>query len=271
MIPERDTVTEIIRDVTEAEILPRFQNLGKADVATKANPHDLVTTADLESEKRLTEALSTLIPNSRVVGEEGTEKNPETLDALAGPLPVWVVDPVDGTLNFARGKPRFCVIVALVRAGRTLAGWIHDPIANETAWAARGEGAWIGDERLHVAKPVPFRKMTGSLGFHLAKRMKEAELRGEGETPARVVRSGCTGLDYVDLARGGLDFAHYGRRLKPWDHAAGVLLHKEAGGFSAITRNRDSYSPGGGIQDGVSLLMAPNAARWLEVKEGLGL
>ncbi len=270
MVPLRDTVTEIIRQVARDKILPRFNNLGKNDVAAKQGPQDLVTVADVEAEQRLAAELVPLLAGSRVVGEEKAETDPASLDALQDASPVWVIDPVDGTLNFVHGKARFCVIVALVKGGQTVEGWIHAPVEDFTAWAARGRGAWIGGEKLRVAKSVPFDEMTGSLGFRLAKRTKERQLQGE-LTPKRIVRPGCIGLDYVDLARGGIDFSHYGPRLKPWDHAAGVLLHKEAGGFSAIVESRSGYAPNGGVQDGVSLLMVPDATRWLEVKEGLGL
>ena len=145
MIPDSENVIAIIREVAAAEIMPRFRNLGADDVAQKRSPSDLVTTADLEAERRLTAALTALSPGSAVIGEEAAEHDPAVLSALAGESPVWLIDPVDGTNNFAHDKPCFAVIVAFCLGGETVAGWIHDPIADATMWAAKGRGAWIAD------------------------------------------------------------------------------------------------------------------------------
>ncbi len=112
-----------------------------------------------------TAALEALLPGSAVVGEEASEADPGRLAALSGEGPVWLVDPIDGTLNFVNEKPCFATIVALCIAGNTVEGWIHDPIADRTAWAARGEGAWIGGERVR-ATPCCW-PPTRSAGKHL--------------------------------------------------------------------------------------------------------
>ena len=219
-----------------------------------------MTKADLEAEKHLSRALLDLAPGSAAVGEEGVDRDPDTLRALTGPAPVWIIDPLDGTHNFTHGKPCFAVIVAYCIGGETRAGWIHDPLADVTAWAAIGEGAWMVEgkdrRRLTAAAPAPVRDMAGSLGHRLAKRMEE-----RNAAPARAVRYRCAGREYMDLARGGLHFARYGGSLKPWDHAAGVLIHREAGGYGALIESRAPYLPGDGIQT-ETLLLAPDAACW---------
>ena len=258
-IPDRDAVTVIIRQAATAEIMPRFLRLGEGDISEK-RPGDLVTTADLEAERRLSRALRELAPGSAAVGEEGVDRDPDTLLALMGPAPVWIIDPLDGTHNFAHGKPCFAVIVAYCIGGETRAGWIHDPLADLTVWAAIGEGAWMVEgkdrRRLMAAAPAAVGDMGGSLGHRLAKRME-----GRNDAPARTVRYRCVGREYMDLARGGLHFARYGGRLKPWDHAAGVLIHREAGGHGALIEGRAPYLPGDGIQT-AALLLAPDAACW---------
>jgi fructose-1,6-bisphosphatase/inositol monophosphatase family enzyme len=263
MTPDSEAVIAIIREVAAAEIMPRFGNLGADDVAHKRSPADLVTTADLEAERRLSAALTRLSPGSAVIGEEAAEHDPSVFAALAGASPVWLIDPVDGTHNFAHDKPCFAVIVAYCLDGETVAGWIHDPIADVTAWAAKGRGAWIEDgvgaRPIRAAAPRDLERMTGSLGWRLARRVKA--LRDSGLTmPGRIVRYGCVGREYMDLAGGALDFALY-TRLKPWDHAAGVLIHHEAGGFSQITDDGTSYRPAPGIQQ-TTLLLAPDEAAW---------
>ena len=263
MTPDSKTVIAIIREVAATEIMPRFGNLGEGDIASKRSPSDLVTTADIEAERRLSQALTRLCPGSAVIGEEAAEHDPAVFGALAGAAPVWLVDPVDGTRNFAHDKPCFAVIVAYCLAGETVAGWIHDPVADATAWAAKGGGAWIEDRDgarpIHAAAPGDLERMTGSLGYRLARRI-EARRESGLTMPGKTVRYGCVGREYMDLGRGALDFAHY-TRLKPWDHAAGALIHHEAGGFSQITDDHTPYRPAPGIQE-TTLLLAPDEAAW---------
>lgn len=263
-VPDVDAVIRLMESVAAREIVPRFRRLAAHDIAEK-NPGDLVTTADIEAERALALGLPPLAPGSVVVGEEDAATNPSVLAALAGPRPVWLVDPLDGTNNFAHGKPCFAVIVALCQDGVTRAGWIHDPLGGLTAWSVAGEGAWIREagavRRLSAAAPAPMAKMEGSLGDSLRKRLTARGKTGDEETPARMVRYRCVGQEYLDLARGRLHFARYGVRLKPWDHAAGVLLHREAGGFGALVEGPAPYSPRPGIVKG-TLLLAPDENAW---------
>lgn len=165
-LPEIDQVAALIAETAREIILPRFGRLEAGAVMEKA-PGDLVTIADQEGEVRLTERLPDLLPGSRVVGEEAYAKSPAVLDTLDGEDPVWVIDPVDGTANFVAGRPRFATIVALARKGETLAGWIHLPIEDRTAWAIRGEGAYLDGQRLILARPGPLSTLRG--GFNLSK------------------------------------------------------------------------------------------------------
>src|SRR5437868_34109 len=122
-------VAEHIRETAQAEILPRFGLLRREDIREK-RPGDFVTLADLEAERQLTQRLGGLLPGSVVLGEEAAAQDRSRFDLLAGDAPVWVIDPVDGTTNFARGKPGFAVIVALVQRAIVRAGWIYDPLAD---------------------------------------------------------------------------------------------------------------------------------------------
>ena len=126
-------------------------------IRSKSSPNDLVTDADIASERVLTAALSALLPGSRVVGEEAADADPQTLNWLAGPAPVWLVDPVDGTVNFAQGRECFAVVIALCIGGTTIAGWIYDPINALMVRARCGEGAWLEAETGRTA-PLAHRR-----------------------------------------------------------------------------------------------------------------
>ena len=259
-LPPFETVDAIIREVAADEIMPRFRELAAHEI-TEKNPGDLVTAADIEAEARLTEALGALVPGSVVVGEEAAEDDPGILRALGGEAPVWIVDPLDGTRNFAEGRACFAVIVAYCRGCETLAGWIHDPVAGVTAWTAAGEGAWMAEKRLSAAPSASIAKMRGSLGRKFRKRLEDRGESRPGSVPASMTRIGCVGREYMDLAQGHLHFAQYAQRLKPWDHAAGVLLHREAGGFNELTEGRGPYHPEPRVQY-ATLLLAPDKTAW---------
>lgn len=257
-IPDSNIVTAVIRETAEAEILPRYRRLRSQDIRQKTGPRDLVTVADLEAEKQLTRRLVDLLPGSRVVGEEAAAENPAILSYLSEDRPVWVIDPVDGTLNFAKGEGAFAVIVALVIGAETVAGWIHEPLTGKTIAARRGEGAWQGTTRMHVARPAPVGDMTCALyiGPKRAPAL-HARLTDIGDRLGPKSFTSCAGAEYLGLARGTSHYAIF-TRLLPWDHAAGCLIHQEAGGYSANFRG-EPYRPATG--EGPHLL-APDEPTW---------
>ena len=157
MMIDMDHVSGLIRAAVEAKILPRFRNLAAGEIAQKG-PNDPVTIADIEAEEMLSRLLLEAYPGTLVVGEELVSREPAALDALLGDTPVWVIDPVDGTLNFAAGNPVFGTILAYVVGGETKAGWIHDPINNVTVTALLGGGAWCDGKRLEVDKATPLNR-----------------------------------------------------------------------------------------------------------------
>src|ERR1700722_2745637 len=160
-MPDPDPIAELIRATAAAEIVPRFRMLAQEDIREK-RPGDLVTIADLEAERRLIQGLEAAIPGSVALGEESVAADPAKLDLLGGAAPVWIIDPVDGTGNFAKGVARFAVIVAYVERGVTQAGWIYDPLGEVMVTARRGAGAWSRGERLQVAREEDGRRMVGS-------------------------------------------------------------------------------------------------------------
>lgn len=243
-------VAAIIREVAAAEILPRFGHLAAGQIREK-KPGQLVTEADTEAEKVLSRRLSALLPGSLVVGEEGVDADPALLGILERPGTVWVIDPVDGTGNFAKANPRFAVIIALVVDGLTRAGWIYDPVAGRMLITEAGAGAWLGEQRLSVLPAAPLETMAGSVkrAAHLAARV------------GKIGRKGSAAHDYIDLVTGVLHFAHF-TKLMPWDHAAGVLIHAEAGGYARLMNDKP-YQP---VLCRAGLLLAPSEGSWRSLK-----
>lgn len=259
----------LLRDAAATEIMPRFRNLVSGDVRAKTGPLDLVTEADLAAERRITAGLARLFPGCLVVGEEAASDDASLLDLLADADLAVVVDPVDGTSNFAAGVTMFATMAAVVARGEVVASVIHDPVCGDSVLALRGEGAWreAADgvrTGLRVAAPVPVARMTGAVAW----RHLPAHLRGRvaGHLP-RVAQSfdfRCAAVQYRMAASGECHYLFY-NRLMPWDHAPGWLLHQEAGGYSAHF-DGSPYLPGhyaGG------LVCAPDRAGWQAVRDAL--
>jgi fructose-1,6-bisphosphatase/inositol monophosphatase family enzyme len=256
VIVDLDKVAAIIRETAEQEILPRFRGLAAADVWRKKSGQ-LVTVADTEAERWLAPRLAALLRGSVVVGEEASEDDPALLDRIAGERAVWLVDPLDGTSNFAEGKPAFAVMVGLVIEGRCVAGWIHDPLPNRTAVAAAGQGARLDGARLRVADAAPLGDMSGVLNLGYFDPAKRRRIRDRRDLLGKVESQRCAGHEYMALAAGRRHFALF-NQIWPWDHAAGVLIHQQAGGFAARL-DRSAYRP---TQRNGGLLAAPDPGSW---------
>jgi fructose-1,6-bisphosphatase/inositol monophosphatase family enzyme len=256
-------VEELLRNVAEQEVMSRFGRLSEGDVRHKGKHGDLVTAADLEAENRIREGLLRLLPDSIVIGEEGCFKTPEILDKLNGDDPVWVVDPVDGTRNFARGKPCFAVMVALIEHGETRLGWILDPISGACATVEKGRGAFVSGQKMNLSQLADntggLGNLIGSVGDGVKNRLLARQEKGEDGLPKHLVRYHCAGREYMDLALGKIHFALYGGQMMPWDHAAGTLLVTEAGGYARTIGDKKIYDPRH-HGHGKRLLMAPDEA-----------
>lgn len=261
-----DGVITAVRDVADAVIVPRFRQLAAHQIKSKTSPGDVVTVADEESERTLGPRLNALLEGSRVIGEEGVFADPTLLDLLKGKDPVWIIDPIDGTANFVNGVAAFAVIVALVHEGETRMGWIYEPLEGRTLWAAKGQGAWRtapavagkeNEETRMVIPPAGSDLKTMIAGMH---NKDLGVLRGKF---ARNIRLGSAAHDYWALVEGRSQVLAY-RKMKPWDHAAGVLIHEEAGGYSRMLSGA-RYNPA--LPDQMGLLCAPTEAIWREIKE----
>lgn len=260
-----ERIADILRETAAEEMMPRFAGLDTSQIAEKS-PGDLVTAIDLAMERRLSRVLVSELPGSVILGEEAASLDPTRLDLLSGERPVWVVDPLDGTGNFAAGLPLFAVIIALIVDGATRAGWIYDPVSGRLATAEEGGGAWMAGRRLRVAHPSDLRQMNGAIyGRRLRHSDAYRQLWGEGRGPlGQVFNTRCVGQEYLARLQGGMHFGVY-TRLNAWDHAAGCLLHREAGGHVARF-DGTPYCPGI-PQPGI--LVAPDREVWELLHEAL--
>lgn len=254
-----EVIARLIRETARSVILSRFGALKREDVREKA-PGDLVTVADLEAERRLAAELGAAIPGAAILGEEGVAVDPSRLELTATCDHLWIIDPVDGTANFACGNKGFSVIVAYVERGRTRAGWILDPIEDRLVWACAGEGAWSDGRRLRLA-PAPAAAIGAAYG-RAAAGERSAQAIARAGMHARNL--GSSGIEYINLALGEAHFALHSRSL-PWDHAAGMLIAVEAGGHAAFL---DGTPYDLRIHDR-PLLAAADAACWARVRDAV--
>ena len=252
---QTEQVSELIADVADRLILPRFGALVSADIEEK-RPGDIVTVADREAEVELGRLLRRIDPAALIVGEEGVFTDPSSLDDLPKAGHAWVIDPVDGTRNFTRGRADFAVILAEVRDGRTVRGWIWQPIHERFYIAELGGGVTCNGSPMSPPPPSPRTVPVGATYLRVP---------GEDQAAVKVVRSwGSCGIDYPKLISGDVDFLSY-RSMFPWDHLAGGLMLTELGGRIATDAGVD-YGPG---VIGRRLVCAATPALWRTVRDAL--
>jgi len=263
------TVASILRDAAQAEILPRFRGEIAQDIRQKTSSFDLVTDADEAAEAAIAAALRREFPGCKIVGEEAATRDPALLDTLSAADLAFVVDPIDGTKNFSAGLPLFGVMAAALQHGEIIAGVILDPIRDDWAIAVAGEGAWIENSagrliNLRVAAPPPVSEMSGIVNWLFFPAPLKAQITANLSRVAAAVDYRCAAHQYRAVASGHYDFALYGK-MTPWDHAAGVLIHKEAGGYAAFLDGR----PYTVQQRTGGLLCAPDEESWHALRDTL--
>lgn len=224
----RDLAIDIAREA--AELARRRRAEGVSIAASKSAIADIVTDADREVEELIRERLSAARPDDGFLGEESGGG-----DGASGVT--WVVDPIDGTVNYAFGQPSYAVSIAAVTGPADPARWqaqagaVVAPALGEVFSAARGHGAFLGEQRLAVTEESPAGALIATgFGYDPATHAGALEELSRVMPIARDIRrAGAASLDLAFVAAGRLD-AYYERGLKPWDMAAGSLLVEEAGG-----------------------------------------
>ena len=252
-------VFAVIKDAATRAILPRYQQLAEGEIITKS-PGELVTVADREAEVLLFEGLARILPEAALVGEEASEADPALLDRLGDAL-CWIVDPIDGTHNFARGAPPFGVMVALAQSGETIAGWIYDPLSGRLCHAHQGQGAFVGEERI-TARTTGEEPPVAAISLVFMDPAQRAAMSAQIAPHYTLVDiPRCAAEQYPRLVLGVNDLSIFERTLA-WDHAAGVLFVNEAGGKAARPDGRayrvdEAHLPG--------LIGAASPALWDEL------
>ena len=240
------TLLDVARTVAleAAELAARRRREGVEVAASKSSPVDVVTLADRETEALIRSRLAELRPGDGFFGEEsGAETGTTGL--------TWVVDPIDGTVNYLYGIPHYAVSIAVVEGEPDPLSWtaraacVVNPATGELFTAAAGEGARLGETELRVREPVELSQALIGTGFAYSSETRALQ----GELIARLLprvrdirRQGTASLDLCFVAAGRLD-AYFERTLSPWDHAAGALIAREAGarvaGLGGVAASRD--------------------------------
>jgi len=210
---------------------------GALAVSSKSTATDLVTEADRASERWLVEQIVAARPDDAILGEEGAGS-----DGTSGVR--WVLDPIDGTVNYVLGLPQYAVSIAAEVDGQVLAAAVCNASSGEVFRAHRGGGSYLGDARLTGPREVPLARAVVGTGFGYG----AAQRARQGAVVARLLprvadirRLGSASLDLCAVALGWLD-AYFEAGLQPWDYAAGVLIATEAGCAATGLRDRTPSS-----------------------------
>jgi myo-inositol-1(or 4)-monophosphatase len=226
-----------------AELVGAGRGTAADQVDTKSSPVDVVTAVDTASEALIVRRLLAARPDDGVLGEEGASR-----EGTSGVR--WVVDPIDGTVNFLYGLPAYAVSIAGEVDGRTEVGVVLNVATGELFTAVRGQGAWLtapgaAAVQLHGSAPVSLEQTLVATGFGY----RVEQRRAQGAVVAQLLpevrdirRNGCASLDLCSAAAGRVD-AYYELHLKPWDHAAGALVAAEAGLVVTGTAGRPFAEP----------------------------
>ncbi len=199
----------------------------KLTITSKTTAVDLLTEADVASERLIVEAIRARYPNHRIMAEESNEGQAEADETL------WMIDPLDGTTNYVHGFPVFAVSIAVRHRGELALGVTYDPQRDECFWAERGGGTWLNGRRVRVSQANALGHSLLATGFPYRRAQKPTVNLAEfGRLMPRVQglrRAGAATLDIAYVAAGRLD-GYWEYYLEPWDWAAGVLMVEEAGG-----------------------------------------
>jgi len=255
-------VGDFLASAAQTEIMPRFRNLSSADVQEKLSAFDVVTAADEAAEAVIAAGLREAFPHALIVGEEAAGRDPGLLGSLGSAELAFLVDPIDGTKNFTANLPMFGLMAAATVRGEVVGGVIYDPICRDWAYALRGEGAWLQAENgsttdLHVAAPVPPAEMHAVAGANFLPEPLRGTVSRNLPKVGMIFWLRCAAHECRMAAAGHCHLLVY-NKLMPWDHAAGWLLHKEAGGYAAHFDGapyHPTHLTGG-------LICAPDEASW---------
>lgn len=264
MDSELERLAWIIRCAADDELMPRFRNVS----AKAKDDGSLVTEADFAVQNRIAKALQAEWPDVAFLGEEMTTEEHTALLSGRDQSPLWVLDPLDGTINFSSGVPAFCVSLARIDDQGVELALIYDPNHQECFCARRGAGAWLNGDMLNV--PVDAgRALKECVAEVDLKRLSESmRVALVQEQPFRSQRNfGSGALDWVWLASGRFQlYLHGGQKL--WDYAAGSLIFREAGGIAVSLQGDEVFSGDlapRSVVGAISTRLAEQWQTWLKV------
>jgi len=206
------------------------------DVETKSNRNDLVTNMDKETEQFFITRINETFPDHRILGEEGFGDELESLRGV-----VWIIDPIDGTMNFIHQQRNFAISIGIYEEGIGKIGLIYDVVHRELYHAIKGEGAYLNGEPLKKLQDVPVQDAIIGVNatWVTANRRIDPAILGTLVKDVRGTRSyGSAALEIASVAAGRLD-AYITLRLSPWDFAAGLVLVEEVGGVASTLRGEE--------------------------------
>lgn len=270
---------DIVRRAGQQVVMPNFRQLNHGDVTVKTSLSDLVTIADQASEDFISAEIRKHFPDWAIVGEEAVAADPSTTDLISSAQTCVIIDPIDGTWNFAHGIADFGIIIAVVVEGRTRFGLLYDPVNDDWVYANQGEGAFyqrtLMHEKAHTGitdlaqAPLPLHiraeedlsKLAGIMSIHSYTGDKKQDFALKATKFARINNlPSCPA--YRQLAQGHFHFS-LTYKMMPWDHAAGALIYTEAGGICR-TLQGEEYSPN--MPDG-EMLTAQSEQQWQALAE----
>ncbi len=266
-----DALIETVRQVARAEIVPHFRNLELGQIDAKSAPDDLVTIADRAAELAISKAVHSILPEAAIVGEEAVSADKTVLSRVKEPGLVVVIDPIDGTWNYANGIATYGVILSVIKDGETIFGLLYDPSYDDWIMARAGEGAYFcradGTKRRLQLPAVPdqLSDCFGFVGLYLFNPERQAQIAATLPSFRRTMTLRCSCHEYRLLAQGSSQFCLNGM-LNVWDHAAGVLIYQEAGGVARLLDGR-SYKPA--MKKG-HLLTAASERLWEQLSDVFG-
>jgi fructose-1,6-bisphosphatase/inositol monophosphatase family enzyme len=269
LLADMEHVGGLLASAARSEIMPRFHRLVATSVREKSSSFDVVTEADEAAEMIIAEGLRAAFPHAAIIGEEAAERDPSLLQALGSAELAFLIDPIDGTKNFTARLPLFGLMAAAIRRGEIVGAVIYDPIGEDWAYAVRSEGAWLqlGDgtrKDLRVAAPVSPAAMHAVAGTNFLPEPLRTTIAHNLSRIGMNFWFRCAAHEYRMAAAGHCHLLVY-NRLMPWDHAAGWLLHREAGGYSAHfdgTPYHPTHVTGG-------LICAPDQPSWQAARDAL--
>lgn len=258
-------ITDVMKKVAAQEILPRFKRLKNTDIQTKSSPTDMVTIADIETEKSLSSHLKEIFPAAIIGGEESIADNPELENKILNADIGFLIDPIDGTNNFIKGNERFAMMLVALEKGKTIASWIYLPLFDKMAVAEKGKGCYIEGQKITMSSDIiPTSDLRGACH---TKRM-QPDLQNTVNANLSKIKENCpaycAGYDYICLLEGKIDFSVYGNTL-PWDHLPGAFMVNQAGGTAQQLDGQD-YSA---LRQGNGILSTSNNAMWQKIQKNI--